>query len=160
MVVAERAWPGPRWWIGIVIAFAGDLYCVAATVFASIGYVSGSRLAASLGTWSVTSWGITLAALVQVPPLPLVWRGTEWPAVTMLGWSGLIFTALFSSVAAYVAWYWALARGGVRRIAPIQFAQPLVSLALAVALMGEVLTPVLLTSAALILTGIAVARRG
>ena len=39
-----------------------------AAVFASIGYVSGSRLASSLGTWSVTSWGITLAALVAIAP--------------------------------------------------------------------------------------------
>ena len=178
VAVAECAWPGPRWWIGIGIAFAGealligaregggqaslagDLYCVAATVFASIGYVSGSRLAPSLGTLSVTSWGISLAALVQLPLLPLVWRGTEWPAVTPVAWSGLVFTALFSSVAAYGAWYWALARGGVRRVSLVQFAQPLVSLALAVALFSEVLTPVLLTAAAMILTGIAVARRG
>ena len=178
VAAAERAWPGPRWWVGIGIAFGGealligaregvgqaaltgDLYCAAATVFASIGYVSGSRLAPSLGTWSVTSWGITLAALVQLPLLPMVWRGTDWPAVTAAGWSGLAFTALFSSVAAYGAWYWALARGGVRRIALVQFTQTLVSLALAVALFSEVLTPVLLTSAALILTGIAVARRG
>ncbi len=41
---------------------------IAAAVFASIGYVSGSRLASSLGTWSVTSWGITLAALVAIAP--------------------------------------------------------------------------------------------
>ena len=178
VAVVERVMPGPRWWAGVMIAFsgealligagesggqaslAGDLYCVAAIVFASIGYVSGSRLAARLGTWSVTSWGITLAALVQLPLLPLVWRGTDWPAVTVGGWSGLVFTALFSSIGAYVAWYWALARGGVRRIALVQFAQPLVTLGLAVAFLGEVMTPVLLMSAALILTGVAVARRG
>ena len=178
MALLERVMPGHKWWIGISIAFAGevllisagdgsgqasipgDLYCVAAAVFASIGYVSGSRLEPSLGTWSVTSWGITLAALVQVPLLPSVWRDTDWPGVTAQGWSGLAFTALFSSVAAYGAWYWALARGGVRRIALVQFAQPLVSLVIAVALIGEILTPVLLASAALILTGIAVARRG
>jgi drug/metabolite transporter (DMT)-like permease len=68
--------------------------------------------------------------------------------------------ALFSSLLAYVAWYWALAGGGVGRISTLQFLQPLVTLGLAILLFSETLTPGLLVSGAAILFGVAIARRG
>lgn len=174
----DRRLPSRRWWLGAAIAFvgeavligvrtpgpvtaagsvAGDLLCVAATVFAGIGYVTGSRLAPHRGSWSVMFWGVLLAGAAQLPLLVVLPGPT---AAGPVGWAAIAYLTLFSAVLAYAAWYWALARGGVTRIATLQFAQPLVSLVLAVALFAEPMTPPLVAAAALILAGITVARRG
>ncbi len=54
----------------------------------------------------------------------------------------------------------ALSAGGVSRIAPAQFLQPVVSLLLAVLLFGETMTGPFVFSAAAIMVGVAIARRG
>lgn len=175
----ERRWPGRRWWIGVVLAFAGeavligvsdmgggqanllgDLLAFAAAVSVAGGYVTGSRLAPDIGTWSVTAWGAVLSTVLVFPLLIAATPLTDWSKAGTAAWGATLYLALFSSLLAYVAWYWALAAGGVARIALLQFVQPVVTLLLAAALFDEAMTPLLLLSTAAILAGVAVARRG
>ena len=60
---------------------------------------------------------------------------------------------------ANVAWLWALARGGIVRIAPLQFAQPILAVLFASLLLKEVFTLRLLLATIVIVTGIIVAHR-
>jgi len=60
----------------------------------------------------------------------------------------------------YAAWYWSLKEGGVVRMAPLQFTQPLISLLFAVLLFAEAITPAIMVAAVTILAGIAITRRG
>jgi drug/metabolite transporter (DMT)-like permease len=177
--VVERRWPGRWWWAGVVLAsageivlvglrdagggdasLAGDLLAFTAAISVAGGYVAGSRLAPAIGTWSVTAWGVVLGAALVLPPMAVMAPVLDWSRAGATAWGATIYLALFSSVVAYVAWYWALAAGGVARISLLQFVQPVVTLALAVLLFNEAMTPPLLLSAAVILAGIAVARRG
>ena len=64
-----------------------------------------------------------------------------------------------STVLAFAAWYWALSRGGITRIGALQFLQPIVTLACAVALLSEPLTPRILVATLLILAGVALTQR-
>jgi drug/metabolite transporter (DMT)-like permease len=66
--------------------------------------------------------------------------------------------ALLSSILAYAAWYWALGQGGIGRTGLAQFAQPLIGVVFAVALLGEALTWPMAAAAAAILAGVALAR--
>lgn len=174
----ERRMPGGLWWPGAALAFAGeavlvglrddgggeatllgDLLAFAAGLSVAGGYVAGSRLSPAIGTWSVTAWG---AAIGAVPMLPVVgWLSLSggWSGAGPVAWSAILYLAVFSSLLAYVAWYWALAAGGVARIALLQFMQPVVTLVLAALLFGEAMTAPLLLSAAVVLLGVAVARR-
>ena len=52
-----------------------------------------------------------------------------------------------------MAWYWALGKGGISRIAGVQFSQPLFGLALAAVVLGERPGPVTLVAGAAILGG-------
>lgn len=175
----ERRRLGRWWWAGVVLAFAGeavlvgirgsgggeaglvgDLLALAAAISVTSGYVAGSRLAPDIGTWSVTAWGAVLSTVLVVMPLVLMAPFLDWSKAGVEAWGATLYLALFSSLLGYVAWYWALAAGGIARISLLQFAQPAVTLALAVALFGESLTPVLLASTVTILVGVAVARRG
>lgn len=84
----------------------------------------------------------------------------DWAALTYAGWGGLLYLVLLVGILGYTAWYWALSKGGVVRMAPVQFAQPLVSLVIAVALFSETMTMPLTVAAVLILAGIIIARKG
>jgi drug/metabolite transporter (DMT)-like permease len=175
----ERQRPSHRWWGGVAIALAGeavlillqgqgtgeatlhgDLLALASCFAVAGGYVAGSRLSPSIGTWSVTAWGAVLASLVLLPILALQFAGGGLPDAGALAWGSTLSLAMFSSLLAYVAWYWALAAGGVARISTLQFLQPVVTLLLAAAIFSEAMEPALLLSAGAILVGVAMARRG
>ena len=74
-------------------------------------------------------------------------------------WRAVIFLAVFTSIVGYVGWYWALAHGGIQRIATIQFIQPISGIALAALVLGERLTPALGVAAAVVLAGVWIATR-
>ena len=175
----ERRWPVGWWWVGVAIALLGEVLLIGlgkgfdepgVTVFGDVvvfvgcvavafGYVAGGRLTQSLGSLAVTFWGVVLAALAMLPVLlllPAPGLGDAPPAA--LG--GLAFLVTVSSVIGYIAWNWALAHGGIGRTGVLQFAQPILSVILAVLLLGEGLHPSVIVSAAVILAGVAIARRG
>ncbi len=179
--IAEKRMPGWLWMLGVAISFTGvsvligvrseadasagatvvgDLLCMGATLCAAFGYVTGSRLAGRIGTFSVTFWGVGLAGLVQLPILIMLSHGLDWQAVPYAAWTGVLYLAVGSTVIAYIAWYWALARGGAVRLGPTQFAMPVISLSLAAWMFSETLTPVILGAAVAIVGGIAITRRG
>ena len=176
--VAERRWPGARWAAGCAIALAGevaligfrfgleaeggiagDLLLLAAGLAASLGYVAGSRLSLSIGTWATTLWGNILGAALLALPLALRGAGADWGSVGLAFWGSVLYLALCSSVLGYVAWYWALAKGGVARIGAAQFAMPVMTLGLAVVMLGERLTVPLALAAGVIVAGISLAQR-
>lgn len=138
----------------------GDLLVAAGAVLAGVGYVAGSRVTGVIGTWSTTFWGIAIAGALQIPVMIWLAWNVELAAVTWIGWSTTAFLVMFSTVLAYAAWYWALNRGTVVRVAPIQFAQPVVSVVVAVLILGEALTSVIVVSTLMVIGGIVLASRG
>ncbi len=174
----ERRWPGRWWWTGVVVALAGevlliglgrgfnepgvtvlgDLIVLASCVAVAFGYVAGGSLSRSLGSMAVTFWGVVLAAILLAPGAVLIpFSELVEAPTTALG--GLAFLVVFSSVIGYVAWNWALAHGGIGRTGVLQFAQPVLTVLFAVLLLDESLSFSVAVSAAVILSGIAIARR-
>ena len=176
--VVERHMPGRMWFLGVFVAMAGewllittpensgtatltgDLVCLLACLFCGAGYVAGSRLSAHIGTWSATFWVLGLAGLAQLPLLLWLGRDIAWTAISAEGWGGLLFMSFGIGIIGYAAWYWALREGGVVRMAPLQFTQPLISLVFAVVLFSEAITTPVTVAAVTILAGIAISRRG
>ncbi len=180
--VAERNWPRPGWWLGAGIAMLGeavligyraevgaphpatlhgDLVVLASAIVVSAGYVAGGRLSVRIGTWATTAWSAGFAALALVPLLG--WLLLSGEAGPRLAWSppwlAVAYLAFGSSVLAYAAWYWAIGVGGVKRVAPVQFLQPVVSLVLAVAVFAEPITLPIGIALLAISAGIVVTRR-
>jgi drug/metabolite transporter (DMT)-like permease len=116
-------------------------------------------LSQSLGSLSVTFWGVVLAAFLALPGLPLM-SLSELVAAQPSSLLGLSYLVVISSVVGYIAWNWALARGGIGRTGVLQFAQPVLTVILAVLLLGESLSVSVVFSSAVILAGVAIARRG
>jgi drug/metabolite transporter (DMT)-like permease len=178
MIVARRR-PGLWWLAGCALALAGeavivavradgggtatllgDLLVLASALVVSGGYVAGALLVPrGFSSAATTYWGVMLGALA-LTPLALGLLAVEGlPRAGTASWAAVLFLAIVTSIAGYVGWYWALARGGIARIAPLQFLQPLSGLALAALLLGERLTWPLAVGAAAVILGVAIARR-
>ncbi|MGH6954765.1 MAG: DMT family transporter [Alphaproteobacteria bacterium] len=179
LAALERRLPPLAWWLGVALAgmatsaligfrlgldlgpdpVTGDLLVLAASAVASAGYVAGARLSRHLGAAATAFWGAALGGLAVAPFLTW-WIGScPWPEASPGAWLGVGYLAVMASIVAYLVWYWALDRGGIARVAALQFLQPVVSLALAALFLGERITPALAASAACIVTGVWLARR-
>jgi drug/metabolite transporter (DMT)-like permease len=178
MLVARRR-PGVWWLAGCALALAGeavivavradgggtatvlgDLLVLASALVVSSGYVAGALLVPrGFSSAASTYWGVMLGALA-LAPLALAMLAVDGPPrAGAASWAAVLFLAVVTSIAGYVGWYWALAHGGIARIAPLQFLQPLSGLVLAALLLGERLTWPLAVGAAAVIVGVAVARR-
>lgn len=177
--ILERRRPSARWFAGCALALAGEVVLIGSrasdsgpsslvgdalilvsSLLVALGYVAGARLAQrgypSLGT---TLWGIALATVPMGSGALIHVAVAGPPAPGIAAVLALAFLAIVTSIVGYFGWYWALARGGIAKIATIQFLQPLSGLLLAFLILGEQPTPGLLGAAALILAGVVVVQR-
>jgi drug/metabolite transporter (DMT)-like permease len=176
--IAERKIPGRWWLIGVTIALAGeglligfrdvgsdgvtlrgDLLCLASSICSGFGYVTGARLSLKIGSRASIFWGISVAGIIQLPLLYALWGTTDWSMVPATSIGAVMYMASFSTVIAFIAWYWALNKAGIVRMAPVQFSMPLISLTLAVVVFNENLSLPIILSGVIILSGIAIARK-
>lgn len=177
-VVARRR-PHTRWLVGCAVALVGevvliagrahsageaslggDLLIVAAALCVSAGYVAGAMLPPrGLASSATTFWGVALGAIVLAPLTVAVFARDGVPSGDAVSWGAVVFLAVVTSIVGYVGWYWALDRGGIQRIATLQFLQPLSGFAMAVIVLGDRVTVPIAIGGALIVAGIVVAQR-
>ena len=139
----------------------GDLIVLGAALAVSSGYIAGALLVPrGVPSATTTYWGVILGAIVLAPLGIGLAAGGEVPHGDAGSWAALLFLAVMVSIVGYVGWYWALARGGMMRMAPLMFLQPISGLVLAALILGERLSLALVVGAAFVLGGVAVARRG
>ena len=143
----------------VEVSVTGDALVLAACIMFAGGVVAGARLTARYSPWAATLWAITLAGLALAPLAVLRVTTVPLSDVAPSTWAALLHLTLGASVLANVAWLWALARGGIVRIAPLQFAQPILAVLFASLLLKEVFTLRLLLATIVIVTGIIVAHR-
>jgi drug/metabolite transporter (DMT)-like permease len=176
--VLERHRVSARWIAGVLVALAGeaalvlfrlglagapesvagDALVLCGLVCGTTGYVVGARATRVYGPWATTVWGIVLSGAAFLPVFAVLALRAPWASVAPSEWVAVAYLAVMVSVVGYVAWYWALAAGGIARVGLAQFGQPIVTVALAVVMLGEPVTIPLAAAGALILSGIALAR--
>lgn len=180
-LVARRR-PGTAWLAGSVVALVGeavliggraagegsggdatltgDLVVLAAALVVSAGYVAGAMLPTrGVPSAAATYWGVVLGALVLAPLATALLASDGWPEADATAWGAVLFLAVITSIVGYMGWYWALARGGIQRIATLQFLQPLSGFALAAVVLGDSVTLPIAVGSALIVAGVVVAQR-
>jgi drug/metabolite transporter (DMT)-like permease len=135
-------------------SLTGDLIVLASSAICALGYVAGARLSQSgYASLPTTLWGAAGSAIVLLPLMAWQLLKTGVPHAGAAAWGSILVLAFLTSVLGYVAWYWALAKGGISRIASIQFTQPLFGIALAAIVLGERPAPITAVAAAAILLG-------
>jgi len=111
-----------------------DSLLLGAVVAASLGYVAGAQITASMGAEKVISWVCVMALPITLPGAWLTWP--EQPIGTT-SWLALVYVGVFSMWAGFFAWFRGLSLGGPLRVSQIQLLQPFISILAAIPLLGE-----------------------
>jgi drug/metabolite transporter (DMT)-like permease len=150
-VVGQGARQGTSSLIGDAMIF-GAMLCWA-------GYTVGTKpLLSRYSPLFITGLTMTIGTLVYAP-LALLWlRDVDVSRVSTAAWAGIIYSALFSLVAAYVIWYTAVQKLGGGHTSMYSNIVPMVAMAVAAIGLGEPLTATKLIGASAILSGVALTR--
>lgn len=138
--------------IGDVLSLAGAAFFAGYTV-ASKPLLSRYRLPAMMA-YTLTI-GTVPVALALVPSL-FEWR---WEVIDASGWAAFAWTVVAPVYVAWTLWNWTIGRMGVARASLFMYLVPVVGGAASWILVGEGFGPLKLTGAALVLAGLAAARR-
>ena len=133
-----------------------DTLLLGAVVAASLGYVAGAKVTASLGAEKVISWVCVMALPITLPGAWLTWP-TQPIATT--SWLALLYVGVFSMWAGFFAWFRGLSLGGPLRVSQVQLLQPFISMLAAVPLLGESLDAMALGFALLVVATVFLGRR-
>lgn len=171
--------PSTKAWVGILVSFlgvavvinnslteitfdggsiVGDLLIVGASMmWALYTYVSGP-LVARRGPLLVTAWATLFGSitlnLIGIPSL----IEQNWTVIPTLAWLSWASTAIFGAALAFV-WYCAgIARLGVTKGMVYSFLIPVVAILSSVILLDEVITPIQVFGAAIVLIGVKLTR--
>jgi drug/metabolite transporter (DMT)-like permease len=133
-----------------------DTLLLGAVVAASLGYVAGAKVTASMGAEKVISWVCVMALPITLPGAWLTWP-TEPIATT--SWLALLYVGVFSMWAGFFAWFRGLSLGGPLRVSQLQLLQPFISILAAIPLLGESLDAMTLGFALLVVLSVFMGRR-
>jgi drug/metabolite transporter (DMT)-like permease len=89
--------------------------------------------------------------------LPIAVHQHMWEQAMHLsatGWTAILFLGIFCSGFAYVFWYDGLRAADASQVAAFLYAEPLVTVMVAAAVLGEAITPATLVGGAVILAGV------
>lgn len=115
----------------------GDALALAAAVCWALYVVVGAPLMRSLPVLRATAWSIVLGAVIMTPiALPTV-TATDWTAVTWSGWGAIVYGAALSTVFGFLVWYQGIKQLGPVRLMAYQNAVAPLSVAVAIAALGE-----------------------
>jgi drug/metabolite transporter (DMT)-like permease len=132
----------------------GDFLVLASTVNWAIYSVLGRGTLRELGALRATA-GAMLCGWILLLPLWVRESGwTEYVGLSAAGWAALLFLGVICSGFSYLFWYGGLERLESTRVASYLYIEPLVTLAAAVALLGEPVAGTTVAGGLLVLLGV------
>jgi drug/metabolite transporter (DMT)-like permease len=137
---------------------AADGLLLLAVASASIGYVAGARVSATLPAEQVICWVLVGSLPFTLPAMAATWPA-DAAAVRASAWVGFGYVTLFSMWLGFFAWYRGLVLGGVMRVSQVQLLQPFLALLAAVPLLGERLEATTLLFALAVAAVVALGKR-
>jgi drug/metabolite transporter (DMT)-like permease len=170
---------GWRQLTGIALGATGVLLVVSRGNWASlaagrVGSVGDFLVAVSTITWALFSvysrqalqrhapatmmlYVMACGWLTAALPWLLSGQAGEMARLTPAGWTALLFLGVFCSGLAYIYWYDALQVLPTAKVGSLLYLEPLVTMVVAGALLGEVITPGSIVGGIIILVGVRVA---
>jgi drug/metabolite transporter (DMT)-like permease len=137
----------------------GDLLILASTVnwavYSVVGHPVLRRLGAPRATLGAMAAGFVILAV------PVLWLGVwrDYARLGAAGWAAVLFLGLACSGLGYLFWYGALEKIEASRVAAFLYLEPLVTLAAAVALLGERVQAITVAGGLMLLLGVYLVER-
>jgi drug/metabolite transporter (DMT)-like permease len=134
----------------------------AITLTGSLGFamygVLGKRVAHRYDTLTMTTYSAVFGALLVLPvaihSARAIGPSANWSAIPVPAWLGLLYMAFFSSVLAYLFYYWLLRYLEVTQLMSFSYLLPVTATALSILFLGERGTLAELFGGALALSGV------
>ncbi|BDG05781.1 DMT family transporter [Anaeromyxobacter oryzae] len=139
---------------------AGDLLMLLAVVAWAIFAVGGKVYAERYGPVVSTSAAIVAGTVLYLPVGFVASDLHRFARLSPAGWAALLYLVVFTSVVAYLLYYWSLARAEASRVAIWSNLQPVLTALLAWGLYGDRLTGPFLAGGAMVLAGVVLTERG
>lgn len=137
----------------------GDLLILASTVNWAIYTVLSHPTIRRLGPTRATT-GAMLCGWIALTPLFVATAGwRDFARLSTIGWVALLFLGIACSGLGYLFWYGALERMEASRVAAFLYVEPLVTLAAAMALLGERVGVATILGGLLLLGGVVLVQR-
>jgi drug/metabolite transporter (DMT)-like permease len=116
--------------------------------------VAGKDAAMRHGSITVNTFAYVGGAIALAPVT--LWHGVRYSFgnVSMLGWTSLIYMALFPSVICYLIYYYVLSHIPASRVSAFAYLQPLFATMIALPILGESLSSGVLLGGSLVLAGV------
>jgi drug/metabolite transporter (DMT)-like permease len=140
-------------------ATRGDLLVLASTLNWAIYTALGHGTIRRLGSLRATAGALGIGWAMLVPLFVLAGGWADYDRLTTAGWAAVVFLGLGCSGLAYWLWYGALERIDTAKVAAFLYLEPLVTLAAAVALLGEPVGVATVAGGLLVLAGVALVQR-
>ena len=138
---------------------SGDLLTLLGTMSFTFYVVLSKKVARRYDSIEMNAVNFFASAVVLMPLTIVRAMRFEWGSVPWQGWTGLLYMAAISSVAAYTLFYWALRYMEASRVAAVNYFQPIGAILVAAFFLREVPTRHLLLGGVLILLGVYLAER-
>ena len=134
----------------------------AITLTGSLGFamygVLGKRVAARYDTLTMTTYNAVFGALIVLPVAIHSARSigplANWRAIPAAAWIGLLYMAFFSSVLAYLFYFWLLRYLEITQLMSFSYLLPVTATVLGILFLGERGTAAELLGGALALSGV------
>jgi len=137
---------------------SADLLIIVAIAVAGVGYAEGGILARQYAGWRVICWAVIVALPVSLP-VTVATVIAAWPTHVGAGAAlGFGYVGVVSMCLGFFAWYQGMALGGVASVGKLQLAQPALTLGWSALLLGERVTWLSGTAAAIVITAVAIGR--
>jgi drug/metabolite transporter (DMT)-like permease len=126
----------------------------------SIYVVVSKPLIQKYGSFSITAMSLSLCAVVMVPMLARPATLNTLAAMSTRSWLELGYIVILSTMVASISWNWAAARLTAAASGAFLYLIPIIGVAAGALMLGEHVTPGMVTGGALILAGVAIAQFG
>jgi drug/metabolite transporter (DMT)-like permease len=138
----------------------GDLLILASTLNWALYTVLGHGTLKRLGPMRATSGAMLFGWLMLVPLFLQAGAFRDYARLSPAGWACVLFLGVACSGLGYLFWYGALARIEVSRVAAFLYLEPLVTLAAAVGMLREPVSPSTILGGLLLLGGVVLVQNG
>jgi drug/metabolite transporter (DMT)-like permease len=138
----------------------GDVCILIAAITFSAFTVLGKGASHRHSAITISTFSYISGALAMVPLTLYEARRFNFTGVTALGWSTVVYMALFPSVLCYLIYYHALSRISASRVSAFSYLQPVIATVLAAVALREMVTLPMVAGGAVIFSGVYLTERG
>jgi drug/metabolite transporter (DMT)-like permease len=137
----------------------GDLILLASSLVFAIFTILVKEVADHFDTLTLNTLIFVLGALMMLPFCTHALLATNWAALTLEAWWGLVFLVVFGTVISYLLFAYVMTELAASRVAAFNYLQPVIASGLGVWVLSEPLTPKVWVGGSLILAGVYLTER-